>query len=78
MLLGNGLRSLAPCFLLAAALAGAIAISRAASAQSNARVNLSPTGAAAYLPEHWGTVQLQFTNLDEQPVELLIVLRRYF
>ncbi|MBC7853198.1 MAG: hypothetical protein IAF94_07160, partial [Pirellulaceae bacterium] len=36
-------------------------------------MNLSPAGAAAYLPERWGTVQLQFTNLDNEPRELLAV-----
>ncbi|MBC7854091.1 MAG: hypothetical protein IAF94_11700, partial [Pirellulaceae bacterium] len=36
-------------------------------------MNLSPAGATAYLPERWGTVQLQFTNLEEEPRELLAV-----
>lgn len=73
MLVGNGLRSLAQILLLAAGLAGALAISRAANAQPKARVTLSPSGAAAYLPERWGTVQLQFANMDDQPAELLAV-----
>lgn len=71
MLLVNGIRTLASCLLLAASLAGVFAISRAASAQSKTRVNVSPAGATTYLSERWGTIQLQFTNSDEKPAELL-------
>jgi hypothetical protein len=56
---------------MAAALAGALALSGAASAQPKAHVNISPAGATTYLPDRWGTIQLQFTNSDAKPVELL-------
>ena len=39
-------------------------------AQPRGKVALSPAGATTYLPNRWGTVQLQFTNLGDEPAEL--------
>jgi hypothetical protein len=72
MFLGIGFRSWHSCLLLTAALAGSFAAEPVARAQPNVRVGLAPAGAASYQPERWGTVQLQFTNLEEQPAELLV------
>lgn len=70
MCLGQYSRSWCRCLLLLAATAGWLAPAREVQAQPNARVTLSPGGAASYLPDRWGTVELQFTNLDDQPAEL--------
>src|SRR5688572_2840930 len=70
MLSGNGSRFGHPCWLLFTALAGLLLSARAGGAPPNARLDVSPAGASTYLPGRWGTVQLTYVNLEEEPVEL--------
>jgi hypothetical protein len=69
MHLGHGFCAWCRCLLLMAAAGGLLAASRDALAQTKAKVALSPAP-TTYLSDRWGTIQLQFTNLDDQPAEL--------
>lgn len=71
MLVRNASRLSVWCCLAAAALMAIVLLPRDAGAQPKVRLDVMPAGALTYLPERWGTIDLTFVNLQEQPAEVL-------